>query len=174
MICGRKKIDELASQAMRTGKIDSKSSWGNVEEFKKLMESEVSGFIDAKNKSVMVLNPEKYIVRRAATDFKITELKDVSLVEKVQIISEIVLKKCMDLGQIDKARCCVVYEEAHSLTPEFNSVVVKDDNSHANGTAKVICKVEVWTWLHYSHAAYGKCNKEYIEPMQYNFCIKSI
>lgn len=134
----QEKIDELASQAMRTGKIDSKSSWGNVEEFKKLMESEVSGFIDAKNKSVMVLNPEKYIVRRAATDFKITELKDVSLVEKVQIISEIVLKKCMDLGQIDKARCCVVYEEAHSLTPEFNSVVVKDDNSHANGTAKVI------------------------------------
>lgn len=132
------KIDELETQSRRTGTSDSKSSWGNVEEFKKLMESEVSGFIDANNKSVMVLNPEKYIVRRAATDFKITELKDVSLVEKVQIISEIVLKKCMDLGQIDKARCCVVYEEAHSLTPEFNSVVVKDDNSHANGTAKVI------------------------------------
>ena len=134
----QEKIDKLASQAMRTGTIDSKSSWGNVENFKKLMESAVAGFMDAKNKSVMVLNPEKYIVRRAATDFKITELKDVSLVEKVQIISEIVLKKCMDLGQIDKARCCVVYEEAHSLTPEFNSVVVKDDNSHANGTAKVI------------------------------------
>lgn len=132
------KIDELETQSRRTGTSDSKSSWGNVEKFKKLMESEVSGFIDANNKSVMVLNPEKYIVRRAATDFKITELKDVSLVEKVQIISEIVLKKCMDLGQIDKARCCVVYEEAHSLTPEFNSVVVKDDNSHANGTAKVI------------------------------------
>lgn len=134
----QEKIDKLASQAMRTGTIDSKSSWGNVENFKRLMESAVAGFMDAKNKSVMVLNPEKYIVRRAATDFKITELKDVSLVEKVQIISEIVLKKCMDLGQIDKARCCVVYEEAHSLTPEFNSVVVKDDNSHANGTAKVI------------------------------------
>ena len=132
------KIDELESQSMRTGTSDSKSSWGNVENFKKLMESAVSGFMDANNKSVMVLNPEKYIVRQAATDFRITELKDVSLVEKVQIISEIVLKKCMDLGQIDRARCCVVYEEAHSLTPEFNSVVVKDDNSHANGTAKVI------------------------------------
>lgn len=126
---------------MRTGTSDSKSSWGNVENFKKLMESAVSGFMDANNKSVMVLNPEKYIVRQAATDFRITELKDVSLVEKVQIISEIVLKKCMDLGQIDKARCCVVYEEAHSLTPEFNSVVVKDDNSHANGTAKVILQI---------------------------------
>lgn len=134
----KEKIDELESQSMRTGTSDSKSSWGNVENFKKLMESAVSGFMDANNKSVMVLNPEKYIVRQAATDFRITELKDVSLVEKVQIISEIVLKKCMDLGQIDRARCCVVYEEAHSLTPEFNSVVVKDDNSHANGTAKVI------------------------------------
>lgn len=134
----QEKIDELESQSMRTGTSDSKSSWGNVENFKKLMESAVSRFMDANNKSVMVLNPEKYIVRQAATDFRITELKDVSLVEKVQIISEIVLKKCMDLGQIDRARCCVVYEEAHSLTPEFNSVVVKDDNSHANGTAKVI------------------------------------
>lgn len=132
------KIDQLETQSMRKGTGDSKSSWGNVEEFKKLMESAVSGFLDSNNKSVMVLNPEKYIVRQAATDFRITELKDVSLVEKVQIISELVLKKCMDLGQIDKARCCVVYEEAHSLTPEFNSVVVKDDNSHANGTAKVI------------------------------------
>lgn len=132
------KIDELETQSRRTGTSDSKSSWGNVEDFKKLMESAVSGFMDSNNKSVMVLNPEKYIVRQAATDYKIAELKDVSLVEKVQIISETVLKKCMDLGQIDKARCCVVYEEAHSLTPEFNSVVVKDDNSHANGTAKVI------------------------------------
>lgn len=132
------KIDELENQSKRIGTSDSKSSWGNVENFKKLMESAVSGFMDANEKYVMVLNPEKYIVKQAATEYKITELKDVSLVEKVQIISEIVLKKCMDMGQIDKARCCVVYEEAHSLTPEFNSVVVKDDNSHANGTAKVI------------------------------------
>lgn len=132
------KIDELEAQSKRTGTSDLKSSWGNVENFKKLIEVDVSEFMDSDNKYVMVLNPEKYIVKQAATDYKITELKDVSLVEKVQIISEIVLNKCKDLGQIDKARCCVVYEEAHSLTPEFNSVVVKDDNSHANGTAKVI------------------------------------
>ena len=42
------------------------------------------------------------------------------------------------MGQTSEARCCVVYEEAHSLTPEFNSIVVKDDSNHANGTAKVI------------------------------------
>ena len=26
--------------------------------------------------------------------------------------------------------------------------------------------------MHYSYAAYGKCNKEYIEPMQYNFALR--
>ena len=56
------KIDELETQSRRTGTSDSKSSWGNVEDFKKLMESAVSGFMDSNNKSVMVLNPEKYIV----------------------------------------------------------------------------------------------------------------
>ena len=73
---------------------------GNVENFKKLMDVAVSGFMDADNKDIMVLDPEKYIVKRAATDFKITELADVSLVEKVQIISEIVLEKCIDFGHI--------------------------------------------------------------------------
>mgnify|MGYP000346875523 CR=1 FL=1 len=108
-----------------------------------LMESEVSGFIDAKNKSVMVLNPEKTILLdERQLILKFTELKDVSLVEKVQIISEIVLKKCMDLGQIDKARCCVVYEEAHSLTPEFNSVVVKMIILMRMVPQKLFCKVE--------------------------------
>lgn len=132
------KIDELENQSNKRGTSDSKSSWGNVEEFRELMKSAVDGFMNSADKNVMVLNPEKYVVKRAATDFKITELTDVSLVEKVQIISELILKKCMAMGQSDSARCCVVYEEAHSLTPEFNSVVVKEDNSHANGTAKVI------------------------------------
>lgn len=32
----------------------------------------------------------------------------------------------------------VVYGAAHLLKPKFNSIVVKDDNSHANGSAKAI------------------------------------
>lgn len=132
------KIDELEKSSRKTGTSDLISSWGNVDEFRNLMKSAVNGFMNSTDKYVMVLNPERYIVKRAATSFKITDLTDVSLVEKVQTISELVLKKCMDMGQTDSARCCIVYEEAHSLTPEFNSVVVKEDNSHANGTAKVI------------------------------------
>jgi DNA helicase HerA-like ATPase len=36
------------------------------------------------------------------------------------------------------ARCCIVFEEAHSLTPEWNSVVNSGDEKHSNGTSKVI------------------------------------
>ena len=102
------------------------------------MQTAISYFMDKDDKLVMVLNPEMFVVKKASSDFKSSSFDDVSLVEKVQIISEQILKKCMSMGQIDNARCCVVYEEAHSLTPEFNSIVVKEDSSHANGTAKVI------------------------------------
>ena len=94
--------------------------------------------MDQIDKKVLILNPDKHVVAKAANTWNITNCVDVSLVEKVQIISECILAKCMELGQIAEARCCVVYEEAHSLTPEFNSIVVKDDSNHANGTAKVI------------------------------------
>lgn len=134
----REKLDELAGNAEQKLNTTDKATWGNVNEFRTLMQTAISCFMDKYDKSVMVLNPEVFVVKRASADFKSNSFDDVSLVEKVQIISEQVLKKCMIMGQIDNARCCVVYEEAHSLTPEFNSVVVKEDNSHANGTAKVI------------------------------------
>ena len=44
----------------------------------------------------------------------------------------------MEMGQTDTARCCLVFEEAHSLTPEWNSIVVSGDDKASNGTAKVI------------------------------------
>ena len=131
-------LDGLAAKAEQKINVNDRATWGNLNEFRNLMNSAVSGFMDSSDKRVMVLNPETFIVKRASSDFKSSSFDDVSLVEKVQIISEQILKKCMSLDQIDRARCCVVYEEAHSLTPEFNSIVLKDDSSHANGTARVI------------------------------------
>ena len=52
---------------------------------------------------VLVINPDDYHVTKAATTFKIASHIDVSLVEKVQMISEEVLKSCMNLGQTDDA-----------------------------------------------------------------------
>lgn len=134
----KEKRDELEEKAEQKLNSADKATWGNVNEFRTLMQTAISYFMDKDDKLVMVLNPEMFVVKKASSDFKSSSFDDVSLVEKVQIISEQILKKCMSMGQIDNARCCVVYEEAHSLTPEFNSIVVKEDSSHANGTAKVI------------------------------------
>ncbi|MCR5430430.1 MAG: DUF87 domain-containing protein [Eubacterium sp.] len=132
-------LKELEIKAENTSGSSEKSTWGNVKDFSKLVEDIVKRFLkEVPEKKVLVINPDLFIVKKGPQDFKSQKTVDVSLVEKVKIISETILKVCMEMGQIDKARCCVVYEEAHSLTPEFNSVVVKDDNSHANGTAKVI------------------------------------
>jgi uncharacterized protein len=37
-----------------------------------------------------------------------------------------------------KARACLVYEEAHSLVPEWNSVVNEGDKNATSGTARAI------------------------------------
>lgn len=60
--------------------------------------------------------------------------------EKTRIISEEVFKILMKLP-IDpdgKAKVLLVFEEAHSLIPEWNSVSNEGDKSATNGTAKVI------------------------------------
>jgi DNA helicase HerA-like ATPase len=38
----------------------------------------------------------------------------------------------------DKARVCIVFEEAHSLIPEWNAVASEGDKAATNGTAKAI------------------------------------
>jgi len=42
------------------------------------------------------------------------------------------------MGLSDKARCCLVFEESHSLVPEWNSALNDGDKSATNGTAKAI------------------------------------
>lgn len=60
--------------------------------------------------------------------------------EKTRIISEEVFKILMKLplSNIEKAKVLLVFEEAHSLIPEWNSTANPGDQSASNGTAKVI------------------------------------
>lgn len=131
-------LRKLKSSSLKTGTQDSPESWGNLKMYVDKIETNILAFLTCKNKSVFVINPDKHIVKKAATNFKVVESTDVSLVEKTKIISDSLLKGCMSLGQTDVARCCLVFEEAHSLIPEWNSVVNSGDERHSNGTAKVI------------------------------------
>lgn len=58
--------------------------------------------------------------------------------EITQIISDAALQAVQSQGTTEKARVCLVYEEAHSLVPEWNSVAAEGDKTATNGTARAI------------------------------------
>ncbi|WP_156000520.1 MULTISPECIES: ATP-binding protein [unclassified Thioalkalivibrio] len=64
-------------------------------------------------------------------------LFSVTPVEVTQIVSESVLE-ILSSEMSDNARVCLVYEEAHSLVPEWNSVVADRDKHATSGTARAI------------------------------------
>lgn len=64
-------------------------------------------------------------------------LFSVTPVEITQIVSETVLE-ILSSQMSDQARVCLVYEEAHSLVPEWNSVVTDGDKHATSGTARAI------------------------------------
>ncbi|WP_281192691.1 ATP-binding protein [Erysipelothrix rhusiopathiae] len=114
------------------------SSWGNIVEYRKILREFISHLLNQEDKKVLIFNPNTHNVFKADKQFNITESVPVSLVEKTKIISEELLSVMMEKGMSDKAECCIVFEESHSLTPEWNSIVFKGDDEHSNGISKVI------------------------------------
>ena len=58
--------------------------------------------------------------------------------EITRIFSDVVLTIVQELGETEDARVCLVYEEAHSLIPEWTSAVADGDKAATNGTARAI------------------------------------
>lgn len=58
--------------------------------------------------------------------------------EITRIFTEATLQALQGQGMSDSARCCLVFEEAHSLIPEWNAVASEGDKAATNGTAKAI------------------------------------
>lgn len=54
------------------------------------------------------------------------------------LFSHAALKACQSMGMINKARTCLVYEEAHSLVPEWNSVASDGDKNATAASARAI------------------------------------
>ena len=58
--------------------------------------------------------------------------------EITQAFSEVVLELAQEQGETEQARICIVYEEAHSLVPEWSSAVAEGDKAATNGTSRAI------------------------------------
>lgn len=132
-------------QNNRNGNYDNPTSWGNEDFYKKELSKELEKFLKS-DKKILLLNPDWHSVSKAGSQFKIQHKVDLTIAEKTRIISEIILdyakqqyKDQLNVGKkTNKANLLLVFEEAHSLIPEFGSIANKGDENASNGTARVI------------------------------------
>lgn len=114
---------------------------GSVKQFASAIKDDLKKFILADRQYMLkIYNPSKFEVWRQVSKPYNQQASMASLTppEITQIISEVALEIAQELGMTDRARICLVYEEAHSLVPEWNSVVAEGDKAATNGTARAI------------------------------------
>lgn len=120
-----------------TGNADNPETWGNEVLYRTTIATEIDTFVGS-NKRIMVLNPDLHQVSKAGSSFRITHKVDLTASEKTRMISERLFMKAKGQGETIDARYLIVFEEAHSLVPEWNSVSNDGDKNATNGIAKVI------------------------------------
>lgn len=114
---------------------------GSIGAFSSKIKDQLAAFLDPKAaRKLKILNPVRFEVwRQDSKPFQDqASMATLTPTEITRIISEKALEVLQAQGMTDKARCCLVYEEAHSLVPEWNAVAYEGDKTATNGTAKAI------------------------------------
>lgn len=111
---------------------------GSKHNFKKAVVQQLREFMSAEDDHFLrIVNPAQFRVTKQPSFLNrdgTAELMPLTASEITAIFSEAALLVCQDLGMTDTARLCLVYEEAHSLVPEWNSVAQEGDR-HATATS---------------------------------------
>lgn len=111
---------------------------GNNSLYRSNIKQLLEWFVDQPGKQVLIINPAKLDVTKGEKRGYNIDIVELSIAEKTRIISEEALDVCKNKGESMDARMCLVYEEAHSLVPEWNSAASDGDSRASNGTARVI------------------------------------
>jgi uncharacterized protein len=87
-----------------------------------------------------IYNPAQFRVTKQASGWNADNavLLLLNASEITAIFSDAALLICQELGMTDQARLCLVYEEAHSLVPEWNSAAVEGDQAATAKSARAI------------------------------------
>jgi DNA helicase HerA-like ATPase len=145
-------LDSAADTAARaelektgpTGKTNVKKNveeGGSIREFTAKMKEQLDAFLNKDNaRKLRILNPAQFEVWRQDSKPYANEASMATLTptEITRIITESILEVLQSQGMTEQARCCILYEEAHSLIPEWNAVASDGDKTATNGTAKAI------------------------------------
>ncbi|HNR13180.1 MAG TPA: DUF87 domain-containing protein [Thermodesulfobacteriota bacterium] len=114
---------------------------GSVGFFSSMVKEQLAAFLSSTcTEKLKIFNPARFEVWRQ--DSKLfnnkASMATLTPTEITRIITEAALEVLQTQGMTAQARCCLIYEEAHSLIPEWNAVANEGDKAATNGTAKAI------------------------------------
>jgi len=121
---------------------------GSLPNLRSAVAEDLKEFLNSENKSMLkIYNPAKLVGSKQLTEAKSYNvggawkrgavLWSMTPVEFTRLVTEEVLA-CVQDKMSTEARVCLVYEEAHSLVPEFSAVASPGDREATNGTARAI------------------------------------
>ena len=126
---------------------DNPEEGGSIPALREAFHADLLEFLSDDNpRRLKIYNPSQVIGSKQLSEPKSyndggwkrgAALWGVTPVEVTRIVSEIALSLLQD-NMSSKARVCLVYEEAHSLIPEFSAVASPSDREACNGTARAI------------------------------------
>ncbi len=87
-----------------------------------------------------IYNPAQFRVTKQVSGWNADNAAFLRLTpsEITSIFSDAALLVCQEIGMTDHARLCLVYEEAHTLVPEWNSVAAEGDKVATAKSARAI------------------------------------
>jgi hypothetical protein len=127
---------------------------GSLAAFKASIRDEIASFMSPANpETILIVDPMRLHVTKQLSEPKnvnlgkdangrdiwqrVAQLYPLTPVEITRIVSEAALDVLSDRFSTT-ARLCLVYEEAHSLVPEWTSIVAEGDKAATSGTARAI------------------------------------
>jgi hypothetical protein len=112
---------------------------GSVQAFQAELKKQLTAFMADVNAGLRIYNPTVFEVWRQDSKpyNNQASMAQLTPTEITRIITEVGLELC-SATMSDQAKLCIVYEEAHSLIPEWNAVASEGDKAATNGTAKAI------------------------------------
>jgi hypothetical protein len=134
-------IDKLKTTGP-SGKTNCKlnvAEGGSVQAFQAELKQQLTAFMADVNAGLRIYNPTAFEVwRQDSRPYQgQASMAQLTPTEITRIITEVGLELC-SATITDQAKLCIVYEEAHSLIPEWNAVASEGDKAATNGTAKAI------------------------------------
>lgn len=119
----------------------NKELGGSRKSFAKAVHEQMHAFLaPGDDHYLRVFNPASFRVTKQVSGMfnNDADMAHLTASEITAIFSDAALFVCQELGMTDEARLCLVYEEAHSLVPEWNSVAADGDKTATATSARAI------------------------------------